>query len=183
MAKWTGAGPVIAAMVCGAAAAGAAQAQVKESRAVPAPAPVISTLAVPPYYSSSRPARLKPVLVTVEVAGEADILYKGDLRIGDTAASYNSSVNEAFEACPADGTGVPRFSNATSSVRVSVSRRERDAKAGERFNVSVNWVRPGPPCEGGVSTVGFDRTVSLDPGKTATLAGDAGLTVRVTRGQ
>lgn len=146
----------------------------------PPPAPIA---VAPSYYPYSRPARLKPVPVSVEVLGGGATLYKGDLRIGDSNASYSTTLNEAYDACPADGTGVPRFSNVNSSMRVSISRRDRGPKNVEQFNVSVNWTRPGPACEGGVSNVGFDRTVAIAPGGTVTLTGDAGLTVRVTRGQ
>lgn len=184
MAKQGGAG-LLAIVVCLGSPANVAQAQTTETVQIrPVPAPPPAPIAVPPpYSSSSRPARLKPVFVSLEVFSDANVLYKGDLRVGDSNASYTMNVNEAYEACPADDNGVPRFSNVNSSIRVMVSRREKGSKNAERFNITVNWIRPGPACEGGVSTIGFDRNVGLNPGETVKLTGDAGLSVRVTRAQ
>jgi hypothetical protein len=145
------------------------------------PPPPVMIAPAPPSYQSTRSARYVPVALDVELVAGGSPLWQGTLRLGDYNASYNQSLNQAPELCPQDNTGLPRFSSTTQSLRVNVTRRVVGNTTDGQFNVGISWTRPGPPCEGGVSTVSFDRTVSLKPGATVELAGDAGLVVRISR--
>ncbi|MCW1402224.1 hypothetical protein OKA06_07745 [Novosphingobium sp. MW5] len=116
-------------------------------------------------------------------SGGAERLWSGELRVGGyNSASFNSTVSEAPETCPADksdlGNYAPNFSR---TIRVSVSRRGYDG-GNNGFFVSASWTRPGLPCEEyGSSTVSFDRPIKLEVGSKAEMKGDGGLVVRLTR--
>ncbi len=144
------------------------------------PMPVATTLRT----TTPRPA----VMIAVEVMGGAERLWAGQLRVAEyNSASFNSSVNEAPETCPADKSAQGRYApNSGRSVQLSISRRNYDrSPSGEdsNFAISAGWTRPGVACEaGGTSTVSFNRTVALAPGGKAELKGDGGLVVRVSRG-
>lgn len=149
----------------------------------PAPPPPVMITPVPPMIRTAAPARVPATVFQVEVLGGAERLWLGDLRVGGYGtASFNSSVNEAPETCPADKSNLGSYApNYGRSVRVSLSRRGYGANE-NTFTVSANWTRPGAACEeAGSSTVSFDRHFKLDVGGKAEFKGDGGLVVRVSR--
>lgn len=157
-------------------------------QAVPLPPPVMIAppppMAVPMVRS---PNSFPPTTFQVEVLGGTERLWSGQLRVANyNSASYNSSVNEAPETCPADKSNLGRYApNFSRSIRVGLNRRGYGygPKEGENsFSISANWTRPGVPCEeDGSSSVSFDRTFTLEVGGKAEFKGDGGLVVRLSR--
>lgn len=151
-------------------------------KTVPMPPPPVM-VAPAPVPMIAAPSRMLPTVFQVELLGGAERLWSGELRVGGyNSASFNSTVSEAPETCPADksdlGNYAPNFSR---TIRVSVSRRGYDG-GNNGFFVSASWTRPGLPCEEyGSSTVSFDRPIKLEVGSKAEMKGDGGLVVRLTR--
>jgi hypothetical protein len=129
----------------------------------------------------SPPSRQPATVFQVEVLGGSERLWLGDLRLGNyNNASFNSSVNEAPEICPADKSNLGSYApNYGRSVRVSLSRRGYGVE--NVFSANASWTRPGVVCEEGSSTVSFDRSFKLEVGGKTELKGDGGLVVRLTR--
>lgn len=163
-------------------AATAASAQTRPVPMPPAPPPPVM-IAPPMPIRTTAPARLPATLFQVEVLGGTERLWLGDLRVGGYGtASFNSSVNEAPEICPADKSNLGSYApNYGRSVRVALNRRGYTPED-TSFTVSANWTRPGVACEdSGSSTVSFDRPFKLEVGGKAEFKGDGGLIVRLTR--
>lgn len=161
----------------------AASAQDSTVRPVP-PAPPAPVMIAPPMpIRTTAPVRLPATLFQVEVLGGTERLWLGDLRVGGYGtASFNSSVNEAPETCPADKSNLGSYApNYGRSVRVALNRRGYTAEDAS-FSVSANWTRPGVACEdSGSSTVSFDRPFKLAVGGKTEIRGDGGLVVRLVR--
>jgi hypothetical protein len=120
--------------------------------------------------------------IEIDVAGEQTALWRGTLRVAGSNgyASFSQSKSEFVGACA--GEGIPDGSTTSSeSLNFSLNRynwqQNRDA-----FSISVNWVRPLPPCDGhGTTTVGFSRNITLAAGQTIELDGGNGLSVKLVR--
>lgn len=152
-------------------------------RTVPMPPPPVMIAPPNPVPMIAAPSRVPPAVLQVELLGGSERLWAGELRVGAyNNASFNSTVNEAPETCPADKSNLGSYApNLSRTIRVSVSRRGYDA-GNSGFFVSASWTRPGLPCEEyGSSTVSFDRPVKLEIGSKAEMKGDGGLVVRLTR--
>ena len=149
------------------------------------PAPLPPIIAVPPpappiIRSSAKPAI--PIPVRVRVAAGTQILFSDTMRVSRVSgASYQQSRSEAPEAVCA--TERYYFSSQRNSLNVNLYLRE-NSNAGSMLNVSVSWTRPsrGVGCGGeGSRQVQLTQTVPLAAGQSATLQGDGGLTVTVSR--
>lgn len=145
-------------------------------------APAMAIAPPPPVVSIAR-SDARPASFAVELWGGNERLWAGSLRLaGHGSAWFNSTLNQAPEACPADKSELGRYApNSTTSVRVGVSRRSYQA-AENAFSVSASWSRPGVPCvEDGSTTVTFDRPFDMKVGGKAEFKGDGSLMVRITR--
>ncbi len=125
----------------------------------------------------------EPVSIVIVQGGET--LWSGALKVGGSygSASYSQSRNEADEPCA----GAARQSNpnpmTSSSLNFSISRynwqQEPDA-----FSISLNWSRPIPVCQGqGNDSYGINRNVTLAQGRSVTIEGTGGVSIRLTRGK
>jgi hypothetical protein len=120
-----------------------------------------------------------PVRIRVSAGGR--LLFDDVLRIArNSGASYQEYRNEAAETvCNGE-----RYSNSQdrNTLNINLSLRE-DRPMSPRVSVSVNWQRPSEDeiCGDGTRTVQLSQTVPLAPGQSATVQGDAGLTVTLTR--
>ena len=140
---------------------------------------IVAVGAVPPFQE--RP----PLLVTpiaVRVTAGNRILFNDTLRVSEnSSASYSENRSEAATvACPP-----PRSHDSSDRSSLSIQLYLRDNRnTGEAVNISVNWQRPAPgsACgNDGTRTVQLGQTVQLQPGQSATIQGDAGLVVTLTR--
>ena len=151
-----------------------------------APSLIVSSVQhrAPPIVTplGSSPEVLTPDHVRVRVTAGNRELYSGALRVTRNAsASYSENLNEAPETVCANN----RYSGSTErhSLSVQVNLRD-DEQSGQAVHVSVEWKRPAESsvCGGEASrAVEMVQTVPLAPGQSATLHGDAGLTVTVSR--
>jgi hypothetical protein len=156
-------------------------------------APMITPSAAPPFivtagsagrYSAAPPAGASPgpYIVEVDASAGGRPLWHGNLRISErTGASFQRTLSEAPpETCAASsGMSYPGFRDSF-SVNINPSSEERGI---QRQNVRVEWQRPSEDCAGGSiqRTVQVSGIVQLIPGKPATVQGDGGLVVRLTR--
>jgi hypothetical protein len=120
--------------------------------------------------------------VHVRITAGSQLLFDDTLRVARySGASFTHSRSEALtQTCP----DVPYHG---SSARQSLSVQlylSGSAESASAVNVNVNWQRPidGAGCLGdGSRSVSVVQTVPLDPGRTATVQGDAGLQVTLSR--
>ncbi|WP_144039923.1 hypothetical protein [Novosphingobium sp. TH158] len=124
-----------------------------------------------------------PALFQVELWGGGEKLWSGQMRLANYAgASFNSTLSEAPEPCPADKSALGTYApNQSRSLRVAINRRGY-APENPEYTVSASWTRPAGGCEaGGTSSVSFDRPMTIAVGQKQELKGDGGLAVVVTR--
>jgi len=152
-----------------------------------APGPAIPVArAPPPSLAVSAPSTPASPRITVPVrvrvtAGDRQ-LYQGTLRVARNAtANYSENRNEApQEVCEGN-----RYSGLSERHSLSVQLTLRDdEQVGQAVHVSVSWKSPSEAltCGGeGSRSVEMVQTVPLAPGQTATLRGDGGLSVTVSR--
>ncbi len=148
---------------------------------VASPALAESNLARPAPVLDFQPSEKQPVTIDVELMAGSSRLWSGSLRLGAPHgnASYSQSKNEYAEPCARD----PYSGNTSSNqnLRLYINRTYSQQEP-DQFTVNVNWVRPVSECEGGgTNTLGLQRRLSLDPGRTVTVSGEGGLTVKLTR--
>ena len=139
---------------------------------------IVAVPLVPPF-SHVPPVVVFPISVRVAAGGK--ILFNDTLRVAaGSAASFSENRSEAsLTTCP----GRPYESTERSSLSVQLYLRDNQA-TGPAVNVSVNWQRPAPGstcANDGTRSVQLGQTVQLQPGQSATIAGDAGLLVTLTR--
>lgn len=145
-----------------------------------APLPIISTRIVPPPIIRSEPMPAIPIEVQV-TAGDK-LLYSDTLRVARNAgASYSESRSEASSAVCSDAMSYDRSERTSLNIQLNWRDFGNEAPAA---NITVNWQRPlnGAECASiGSRGVQLNQSVRLAPGESATIKGDAGLTVRLTR--
>lgn len=129
------------------------------------------------------PAQPDPAIpIEVHVSVGDRLLYSDTLSVARNAgASYSQSRSEASAApCPEN-----LSHNRSQQTSLNVQLYWNDLGAGgSATNVSVQWQRPleGADCaSNGTRGVQINQMVRLAPGESATIKGDAGLTVKVTR--
>ena len=137
--------------------------------------------APPPIMTIVTPDGAKAVVpVHVRVTSGKQILLEDTLRVGPGGANFNQNRSEAPEAiCPS---GSPYNSGNRQSLGVQLHLTNVN-QPGQFVRVSVNWQRPaGTGCNGeGSRTVSLSESVPLAAGQTATVTGDAGLVVTLSR--
>jgi hypothetical protein len=147
--------------------------------APPAPAPSLH-MRYPPQFSSAPRERY---MVDVEIRGEGQVLWSGELRL---ATNQQTSVRRDLTQPGATACSEPRLGSVerTGLDLVLTPRAWSEADAG--VEMTLRWGRPsGNACANfdGVSarTVELRDTIRLAPGQWVTVSGDAGLTLRIRR--
>jgi hypothetical protein len=145
------------------------------------PPPVIVAVSPPP----SVPVMVPPnavAAIRVRVAAGTRTLFDDELRVGrGSGASYNENRSEASSIdCSTD-----RFYGSGDRHSLTVQLNLRDEQqTGPAVNINVTWSRPASatvcPSEGSRS-VSLAQTIPLGPGQSATVRGDGGLSVTLTR--
>ena len=164
------------------AAVAASQTAAPPIPAVPPMAAVRMASREPGDIASSAPVPVTAVPVRVRVVAGTRQLFDDTLRVTRNAsASYQESRSEAPEAvCSSD-----RYYSSQERYSLNINLYLRDDNpVGPAINVSVNWQRPSSSvaCGGdGTRAVQLTQTVPLGAGQSATVQGDAGLTVTISR--
>src|SRR5215211_6527825 len=120
--------------------------------------------------------------LAIRISSPAGPLWQGTLRVAmNQGASYSQSLSQAStELCPA---GVPYDRSERSSVSFNIYAQNY-GQGRPSYRLDVSWGRPivDANCgESGTRTVQITQSVTLDPGQTATIEGDAGLRVELSR--
>jgi len=150
------------------------------------PPPIVAVTPIPPppiMAVRDGPAEsfvAVPIRVRVSVGNQ--ILFDDVLRAGrNSAATFEQSRSEAPAGpCPANRSY--GYGN-RQSLRVQIYYVDVP-QSGPSARVSVNWQRPsgsGDCSSEGSRTVAIAESVPLQPGQTATVQGDGGLVVTLTR--
>lgn len=120
--------------------------------------------------------------VAIQIDSETGPLWSGSLTMGPQYgnAHFSQSTNEFASPCPGERSlGAPVNSN--NSLNFNISRANW-AQEPDKFNITFNWTRSLPACEGqGTDTFGFNRIVEIEHGGSVTIEGAGGATVTVTR--
>lgn len=118
----------------------------------------------------------------VKVSSPQGVLWQGSLRVAENqSASYSQNMSQASTLICPPGSPYDR------SERTSVSFNVYTQNYGQgrpNYRLDVSWARPiiDTNCgESGTRTVQVNQSVILEPGQTATIEGDAGLRVELTR--
>jgi hypothetical protein len=120
--------------------------------------------------------------LAVRISSPEGVLWQGTLRVGQNqGGSYSQSLSQASaEICPPNS---PYDRSERSSLNFNVYVQNY-GQGRPSYRVDASWGRPikVPNCgESGTRTVQINQGVMLDPGETATIQGDAGLRVELTR--
>jgi hypothetical protein len=110
------------------------------------------------------------------------VLWQGTLRVGQNqGGSYSQSFPQASaEICPPNSS-YDRSERSSLNFNVYVQNYGQGRPS---YRVDASWGRPIKVAncgESGTRTVQINQGVFLDPGETATIEGDAGLRVELTR--
>jgi hypothetical protein len=130
---------------------------------------------------ASAPAQIDSL--GVRVSSPEGILWQGRLRVSpNQGASYQQNFSEAAaDVCPP---GSPYDRSERRSISLNVYSQNSSQPG--LYQIDASWGRPirDQGCGGsGTRTVQISKTVTLQPGETAIVEGDAGLKVEVTRGR
>jgi hypothetical protein len=122
--------------------------------------------------------------LAVRISSPAGVLWQGTLRVGQNqGASYSQSLSQASPmVCP---TTSPYDRSERSSISFN-AYVQNSGEFGSIYRIDASWGRPTAEAgcgERGTRTVQVSQGLSLDPGETAVVEGDAGLRVEVTRGR
>ena len=137
---------------------------------------VADRIATPPAVSTPTQT------VSVRVSSPQGLLWQGTMRVTENqGASYSQNMSQASTmVCPP---GSPYDRSERSSVSFNVYAQNY-GQGRPNYRLDVSWARPiiDPNCgESGTRTVQINQSVMLNPGQTATIEGDAGLRVELTR--
>lgn len=129
---------------------------------------------------STPAARAEDVAVRISSAGA--LLWEGTLRVGQNqGASYRQNMTQASsDRCAPD---MPHDRSEGTHLNFSIYSQNHH-QWGQVYRIEVSWARPvrGEACqETGTRTVEINHHLVLEAGKTATVDGDAGLRVALTR--
>jgi hypothetical protein len=128
---------------------------------------------------ASAPAQIETN--AVRVSSPEGILWQGSLRVSpNQGASYQQNFSEAApDVCP-PGSPYDRSERRNISFNVYSQNSSQPGL----YQIDASWGRPirGQGCSGsGTRTVQVNKTLTLQPGETAVVEGDAGLRIEVTR--
>jgi hypothetical protein len=153
--------------------------------AAPVPPPIVAVMPSPPPLVRVS-GQMPPAIVVplhVRVAAGKQLLFEDTMRIARGAgASFSQNRSEAPAAlCPTD-----RFYGygERQSLNVQLNLRGEYQAEDPGVNVSVTWQRPSGSADcgpDGSRSVSLSETVELKPGQSATVHGDADLTVTLSR--
>ncbi len=121
--------------------------------------------------------------LSIEVTAQEGVVWNGTLNIGPRygSASFSQSKSETVAPCEGKPVDPNRNTNVNSSFNLSVSRANWQ-KSPNDFSVNFNQNLALPACEGqGTDNSGFNRTVEILPGSSATIRGKNGVAVTVLR--
>jgi archaellum component FlaG (FlaF/FlaG flagellin family) len=121
-------------------------------------------------------------MIGVRVSSPQGVLWQGTLRIAENqSASYSQNLSQASTlVCPP---GSPYDRSERTSVSFNVYAQNY-GQGRPNYRLDASWARPivDADCgESGTRTVQINQSVTLDPGQTATIEGDAGLRVELSR--
>ena len=172
-----------------AAALAIAASQAVAPPAPPTPPPVVITPTAPPAPPSPSDYRRMmdrlaqpPAILDVRVSAEGGVLWQGSLRVSTAPAAVREERSEAEPgSCRREGFNYSRpvrtsFSLGLTSVRTT----DQD----DLFGFNLEWTRlpKADACASeGSRTVQLQTTVAIPAHGSATLHGDAGLTVEIHR--
>ena len=132
-----------------------------------------------------RPAQLDapmPYPVDVTITADGRTLYKGTLRL---ARAYSASYNETTQEAPAEICPGARSFESTQRTNLGIGLNSQFLENEERISVNLSWVRPravSASCRfSGSRTVQINDTVTLKPGDTVVIKGDASLELTLSR--
>jgi hypothetical protein len=119
--------------------------------------------------------------LAVRVSSPAGLLWQGNIRVAlNQGANYSQSFSQASPViCPPNS---PYDRSDRSSVNFNVYVQNNGY--GTIYRVDASWQRPTEETgcgERGTRTVQVSKGLSLDPGESGMIEGDAGLRVEVTR--
>ena len=120
--------------------------------------------------------------LAVRISSPEGLLWQGTVRVGQNqSGSYSQSFSQASaDNCPPNS---PYDRSERSSLNFNVYVQNY-GQGRPSYRVDASWGRPikVPNCgESGTRTVQINQGVMLDPGQSATIQGDAGLQVELTR--
>ena len=120
--------------------------------------------------------------IGVRVSSPEGVLWQGTLRVAQNqGGSYSQSFSQASaDNCPPNSS-YDRSERSTLNFNVYVQNYGQGRPS---YRVDASWGRPIKVAncgESGTRTVQINQGVFLDPGETATIEGDAGLRVELTR--
>ena len=120
--------------------------------------------------------------LAVRISSPAGLLWQGNLRVAQNqGASYSQNFSQASPTlCPPNS---PYDRSERSSINFNVYV-QNSGEYGPIYRIDASWQRPIDEAgcgERGTRTVQVNKTLSLDPGESGTVEGDAGLRVEVTR--
>lgn len=120
--------------------------------------------------------------IGVRVSSPEGVLWQGTLRVGQNqGGSYSQSFSQASaDICPPNSS-YDRSERSSLNFNVYVQNYGQGRPS---YRVDASWGRPIKVAncgESGTRTVQINQGVFLDPGETATIEGDAGLRVELTR--
>jgi len=134
----------------------------------------------PPVIVPQFPDRGRRATIAVEALGGGQTLWSGTLRVAmSSGASVSRSMNQAPPYdCPGDERG--RYRTQQNSFNLNLNMQNYGDQ-GTSYGFSVNWQRPDDDCAEAMvqRSVQLSGTTALEPGKTVTLTGDAGLVLKL----
>lgn len=121
--------------------------------------------------------------LTIEVTAEEGPVWSGTLTVGPRYgnASFSQSKNESAPPCEGAPVDPNRNTTMSSSFNLSLSRTNWQ-QTPDSFAVNFNRNMAIPVCEGqGSDSSGFNRVVEILPGSSATIRGNSGVIVTISR--
>jgi hypothetical protein len=120
--------------------------------------------------------------LAVRISSPAGVLWQGHVRVAQNqGASYSQNFSQASTIlCPPNA---PYDRSERSSVNFNLYV-QNSGDLGPIYRVDASWQRPideGGCGERGTRTVQVNKALSLDPGQSGFVEGDAGLRVEVSR--
>lgn len=120
--------------------------------------------------------------LAVRISSPAGVLWQGNLRVAQNqGASYSQNFSQASPTLCPPNSPYDRSERSSISVNVYV---QNSGEYGPIYRIDASWQRPTEETgcgERGTRTVQVNKALSLDPGETGLVEGDAGLKVEVTR--
>lgn len=120
--------------------------------------------------------------ISVRVSSPQGVLWQGVLRVANNqGASYSQNLSQASaQSCPSNS---PYDRSERSSVSFNVYAQNY-GQGTPSYRIDASWARPIKEAnclESGTRTVQINHVVTLEPGQSTVIEGDAGLRVEVTR--